>query len=1483
MDYLHTTVRPLPWLLPPIDGFAQIHSLDLGPLLADYSYLQLALLLAPSAFVLLVSPFRILQLRRANLKVLPNYRGAIKAILAASIAVLELVILVVYLQSTVARDDTAIGIHVAVVVASLFVCVLSFFEHGRSVTPSTILILYLFASIACQSLQLQQNGLDNLEILYADLVLRFALLIMELSSKSAYLRHPYSELSPEQTTSSVSRAFLFWLNDLILLGNSKLLSRADLPRLDDGLRSSPLRERMEDMWFNAAKSTPTPEKDDGMMLLWVVFRFFQRSLLFNSVPRLMMIVFRYMQPVFINNTIRFVTEPATEINEQITGRYLILTAVVIYVGLGVSFCMYYQNHNRIKTQSRGALIGLIHARCLTATDGAYENASVVMHMSSDTDIMENFAWLCQEMWGQVIELMIGIGMLWMQLRWWCLMPLVIIASSSQIVKWTGRLTSESMVEWQKAKQDRIAITTSLVDYVKSIKMMGMTRSITDIVQASRINDLVTGLDYRWIVVYFNLTVNGISILTPVVTLVAYAVDAHLRGKESLDASTAFTSIAIITLVTIPANVILALVPQFATAYSCAARIQGYLLAPSKDDKRTLLGSPTSTEPTPAIVFTDVSLRPAATADICLKKVNISFKKGSLNVVCGLVGTGKTTLAKAILGEVTADSGTIAVSTKRMGYCAQKPWLINASVRTTVCGTEDEKSIDHEWYKTIIHACGLDEDLKQLSIGDSEAAGSRGVTLSGGQKQRVALARAVYARPEILVLDDVLCALDAKTEAHVAKMLLGPEGIFRQHGIAVVLITHATQYLPFADQIVVLGSGGIDEQGTWDKLRASTGYISRIQSTTPKNNANPEPTDVISFNAGRSAPVSGELLPSDDDNDELDPSKRAGDLSVYYYYFRCVNMAAVVIFFACIVTDGAALAITPSVLRAWSEAGGAHMWLYTTLYAASSLLSLAATGSVIWSALILIAPKAGEVLHFRVLKTIASAPLSYFSTTDSGSILNRFTEDMTYVDHTLPYHLMNSFWSFSRLISQLVLLSITQIYVAVGTPFLFFTLYLLQKLYLRTSRQIRYMDIELRAKVLSSFLETLEGVSHIRALGWQSQYVRQNIRDLDISQRPHYMMLSVQQWLSLVLDMLVAGLSVLIVGLAVVFRASTSGGQIGIALNIVLTISTTLTRLLQSWTQLETSLGAVFRIKLLEATLKPENKENECIEPPAQWPATGTIELQDVVASYNPKAIALNGISLTVHSGQKVGICGRTGSGKSTFLLALLRLVEMDSGTIRIDGIDLATLPRESIRERIVALPQDAFMLNDTIRRNIDPEGIASDEQIIAALEKVRLWDIIASRISKIASISTGSTAPSGGQSTTTTAEASDPLNAPLKELPLSHGQFQLFGVARALLLKTRSRILLLDEATSNVDLETDKTIQRIVREEFAQHTVITIAHKLDTIRDADTIVVMDKGRIVEIGSPNALLAKMDAQETMSGEQPMGKAWFREMWDSAHLE
>ncbi|KAI3325328.1 ABC transporter [Xylariaceae sp. AK1471] len=1507
MDYSQSILRQnhyedLGFAIP--DNPFSPNSYGISPSLpANYTNAQVSLLLIPSAVLLLLSPIRVLQLYRANLKVLPNRTGAIKAVLTVAIAGVKLAALLLCLTSTPRPNGLSIAFHVVPFLAALTVCQLSFFEHGRSVKPSTLLILYLLASVTCEgvllrSIYLIHGGSSVTPVVHAAAFgLELLLLVLESRNKRGYLRELYKELPLEQTCGDLNRAFLVWVNHLILLGNSKLLIYPDLPSLDDGLKSRSLRVRMEDVWEKTgkhgihlseflksiidptlAKPEPKEGSSGGSALLWAMFGFFKGSLLLNAIPRLLMIAFRYSQPIFINSTIRYVTEPITETEgRDTTGYYLIFAAFIIYAGLGVSFCIYWQSHNRIKVQSRGALVGLIHARCLTRRDGINDGAAAVTHMSSDTDTVENLAWLCQEMWAQMVEFLIGMVMLWVQLGWWCLTPLAIIVLFSQVARWTGRMIGESMANWQKAKQKRIALTTSMIDYIRNIKMMGMASTVMARVQESRMIDLTPSTTGNWRKWQLTIIVNGIGILAPVITLIGYAADAYLRGKNSLDSTTAFTSIATITLVTTPANIFLALFPQLATVYGCATRIQRYLLEPPRDDKRVLLKShsrvsgPIGNEPTsengldgqhtidksPAVIIEDVVLRPAVAADVCLDGISVQLNKGSLSVICGAVGTGKTTLARAILGDVTPDAGSISVSTKRIAYCAQNPWLINTNIKTMVCGSEGETEIDEKWYSTVIRACGLEEDIEQLSGGDLVVVGSRGVTLSGGQRQRVALARAVYARPEIIILDDILSALDAKTEAHIAEMLIGPNGIFRTLKTTVILITHASHYLPLADMILVLANSRIEEQGTWEDLRSSASYVSKVQV----KKSNPHPTK----NAANEKPLTTPGTTPFSEPNISDLSRKTGDLSVYLYYFRSVSPLAVLVFLICNIADGAALAIMPSILRAWSEAGGSNMSLYTTMYALSSLLAFTATGSVIWSTLILIAPKAGEVLHHRLLKIIMRCEHHYLSSTTIEQTTNTTPQStavvfyyMNYVDHSLPFNLMDAFRQFVKLVSQLILLFITQGFIAVGTPFLLLVLYFLQKLYLHTSRQIRFLDIELRAKVLSDFLETLEGISHIRAFAWQSQSIDQNIKNLDISQGPHYMMLCIQQWLSLVLDMLVAGLSVLVVSLAVVFRASTTGGQIGIALNIILTISGTLTRLLQSWTQLETSLGAISRIKTLEETLLPEDKECEHFEPSPEWPEKGAIELKEVVAIYNPKRVVLKGISMKISPGQRIGICGRTGSGKSTLLLSMLRLVELESGSITIDGLNLCTLPRETIRARIIAIPQDTFVLNDSIRLNIDPSAIASDEKIIAVLKKVQLWGVIRPRASN-------TTAPNGTVNAASTAKQEvDPLEAPLQESPLSHGQFQLFGLARALLLKDRSRILLLDEATSNVDTRTDELMQRIIREEFTQHTIITIAHRLHTIRDADTIIVMDKGKVVEVGTPDELLAKKVEKKAMGG-------------------
>jgi ATP-binding cassette subfamily C (CFTR/MRP) protein 1 len=370
-------------------------------------------------------------------------------------------------------------------------------------------------------------------------------------------------------------------------------------------------------------------------------------------------------------------------------------------------------------------------------------------------------------------------------------------------------------------------------------------------------------------------------------------------------------------------------------------------------------------------------------------------------------------------------------------------------------------------------------------------------------------------------------------------------------------------------------------------------------------------------------------------------------------------------------------------------------------------------------------------------------------------------------------------------------------MAVTVPFTILALYFVQNVYLKTSRQLRFMDLEAKSPLYSHFLETLDGLASIRAFGWQQTSRDVNIKALDRSQRPYYLLYCVQRWLNLVLDLLVAGLAVAVVTLAVELRGSTSAGLLGIAMNNLLSFNASLTQLVTFWTTLETSLGAIARVKTFAESTESEERPEETFTPPDQWPESGSIEFCNLSAAYNDTSLALDGVNLSIAPGEKVGICGRTGSGKSSLLMTLLRLLDIQSGSILIDGLDLKIIPRQTIRSRMIAIPQDPFLLSGSVRLNADPSGKLPDEAIIEALSKIQLWSAVESR---------------GG------------LDSQMQDQPLSQGQQQLFCLARAMLRK--SKIVILDEATSSVDAQTDMLMQKVIREEFNTHTIITVAHRV---------------------------------------------------------
>lgn len=445
--------------------------------------------------------------------------------------------------------------------------------------------------------------------------------------------------------------------------------------------------------------------------------------------------------------------------------------------------------------------------------------------------------------------------------------------------------------------------------------------------------------------------------------------------------------------------------------------------------------------------------------------------------------------------------------------------------------------------------------------------------------------------------------------------------------------------------------------------------------------------------------------------------------------------------------------------------------------------------------------------------------------------------MTLIDHDLPYATTDFMLSLSMGFMSAILMCISAHYFAAVMPALFLFMWMLQKFYLRTSRQVRLLDLEAKSPLFSQFIESLSGLVTIRAFGWASVFENQNLALLDASQRPFYLLFCIQRWLELALDLSVAVLGAILMALVVKLRTDIGAGYVGLAILNVITFSQSLSNILRNWARLETSIGAIARIRDFVATTANENRPGENEKPSVlnsdltltSWPSKGKIEFRNVYASYNTdedKKHVLRGLNLLIQAGQKIGICGRSGSGKSSLLASLFRMLEIDpKSQILIDGVDITRMPRQTTRTSLNALPQEPFFTHGTVRANMDPWNTKTPEQIEWALRCVELWEIVETK---------------GG------------LNAALDANFFSHGQRQLFCLARALL--NRSKVVVLDEVTSNVDVVSDALMQRVIREQFADCTILAVAHRLETIIDFDRIAVIQDGELIEFDTPEALLS-----------------------------
>ncbi|KAI0238037.1 Multidrug resistance-associated protein 1 [Lamellibrachia satsuma] len=885
----------------------------------------------------------------------------------------------------------------------------------------------------------------------------------------------------------------------------------------------------------------------------------------------------------------------------------------------------------------------------------------------------------------------------------------------------------------------------------------------------------------------------------------------------------------------------------------------------------------------------------------LKGINMTLDEGQLVAVVGRVGEGKSSLISAILGEMEKISGRVNVKGS-VAYVAQQAWIQNATVRSNILFG---KELNQEKYDAVLEACALLPDLEILTAGDQTEIGEKGINLSGGQKQRVSLARAVYSDSDIYLLDDPLSAVDSHVGKHIFKKVISDSGLLR--GKTRILVTHGVHWLPDVNNIVVLINGSISEMGSYEELMSHNAAFAQflkqhlLQENGDNSDSDPELEKVKAKIVQRLGSLSGDddiakmvldggvasgpdgasfelkgtkprrrrqssvkspdktqLTKSVDKgaaaNDKTPAQKPSGtlveketsqvgkvSLNVFLAYGRALGiilLSVAIFFFAMYMV----ISVLSSVwLSVWTEdpllknasipitsPEYVHQRdMYLGVYGAMGLLQVAFV--LIYSINVAICSvRASRVMHFNMLKNILRSPMAFFETTPTGRILNRFSHDVETVDDTLPTLFRSWVNTTLTVISTFVVISYsTPIFLVMVLP-LALLYYFIQRFYIPTSRQLQRIESTTRSPIYVHFSETVTGASTIRAYNVQRRFITTSMQHVDHNLVFYFSSIASNRWIGIRLELIGAFIVLSAALFAVLSRGNVNSGVVGLSITYALQITQSLSWMVRMTSDLETNIVSVERIKEYSETPAEGAWDIEETRPTAKWPNEGRVDFEDYATRYRPGLdLVLRGITFSIKSEEKVGIVGRTGAGKSSMTLSLFRIIESAHGSIIIDGIPIHILGLHQLRTKLTILPQDPVLFSGSLRMNLDPFDRHLDPELWEALEHAHLKPFVDSLPAQLEH-----ECGEGGQN-------------------LSVGQRQLVCLARALLHKTK--ILVLDEATAAIDLETDELIQNTIRSEFASCTVITIAHRLNTIMASDRVMVLDAGNVIEFAEPQKLL------------------------------
>ncbi|EMD38835.1 hypothetical protein CERSUDRAFT_92869 [Gelatoporia subvermispora B] len=1355
--------------------------------------------------------------------------------------------------------------HYALEAVALFVApLLTSLNHYRTRTSSTLLLLFWptyvvglliwgrTALVSAPSSLLVVASLKGAVVVFGLASFLLECLGSEFTPEDCPESHVKGHVESPLLTANVFSVWTFsWMSGLMKKGAKQYITEEDLPSLVP-------KDEAENLGLKLQKSL-----GEHSSLWTALFVAYGGPYAFAALLKLIQDSLAFLQPQLLRWLLAYISEyQSTRHSGEASPSPLegFAIAVIMFVASCVQTVIlhqYFQRCFETGMRVRAGLVTVIYQKALVLSNDGRGSASgdIVNLMSVDATRLQDLCTYGLIAISGPFQIVLAFISLYNILGWAAFVGVAIMIVSIPMNTAIARMLKRMQEQQMKNRDKRTRLMSDLLANIKSIKLYAWENAFLRWILQVRNEQELKMLRKIGIVTSLNTALwSGIPLI---VAFSSFAV-ASVASTTTLTSDVIFPAISLFMLLQFPLNMFSMVTSNIIEALVSVKRLSAFLAADElqpdarelKEDVKLDIGDEVISIQHGEFAWTKDAVSPT------LDDINLTVRKGELVGILGRVGAGKTSLLSAIIGEMRRLEGVVKVS-GTISYAPQNPWIMSATIRDNILFSH---AYDEAFYNLVLDACALRPDLALLSDGDLTEVGEKGITLSGGQRARVALARAVYARADIILLDDVLAALDSHVARHVFDHALGPSGILATK--ARIVVTNSIHFLKQFDQIAYIRRGVILESGPYHELvnnnKSELHKLIKGHGTLPTSGVSTPFTTVNSStpsSEGETAVTSSQIL-TEEKLESLDkklvrrrsygkatlinslPTRTVSDgptkehieqgrvkRDVYLQYIEAASKAGFIAFVvACIAQQLASLAGN-NVLRAWGEHNrkvgdneDAFGYLLNYgLFSLSSTILGAIAAILIW---VLCSIRSAQHLHDSMLYAVMRAPLSFFELTPTGRILNLFSRDTYVVDQILARVIQNSVRTLC--VTAMIVLVIGwsfPLFLIAVPPLTWFYLRVMAY-YLATSRELKRLDAVSRSPIFAWFSESLNGLSTIRAFHQQGIFIANNEHRVDHNQICYLPSISANRWLAVRLEFVGSAIIFLAAIFALVALVTTGvdAGLVGFVLSYALNTTGSLNWLVRSASEVEQNIVSVERI-LHYIQLPPEAPAEVADAVPVGWPLKGEIEFREYSTRYRPELdLVLKDLNVKIR--------------KDRYLRKdrIRKIIEPAAGTIFIDGVDITRIGLHDLRSAISIVPQSPDLFEGTIRDNIDPTSAHSDADIWTALEQARLKDFVTSL-------------PEG-------------LDAPVREggSSMSSGQRQLLCFARALLRK--SKILVLDEATSAVDLDTDRAIQEIIHGPlFKDVTMLTIAHRINTILESDKVLVLDAGRVIEFESPHSLLAK----------------------------